>query len=135
MGFPSSLSLGAHAQKPANLRRLLPAALTMAARGVGLLTRLPLRSQRRSRVQRSVSRPLSCPGTVAANFGSEEQPSGGAETGDGGGRGGRRASGPGPGAGSPTRWKPRWKSVPVEDESRAQQWSCLGREQQLASAV
>ncbi|XP_052584163.1 poly(A) RNA polymerase, mitochondrial isoform X1 [Peromyscus californicus insignis] len=53
----------------------------MAARGVGLLTRLPLHSQRRSRVQRSISRHLSCPGTVAANFGSEEQPSGGAETG------------------------------------------------------
>ncbi|XP_038189481.1 poly(A) RNA polymerase, mitochondrial isoform X1 [Arvicola amphibius] len=54
----------------------------MAARGVGLLTRLPLHSQRRSRVQRSIPRHFSCPGTVAANFGSEEQPSGGAETGD-----------------------------------------------------
>ncbi|MEJ1284341.1 mitochondrial poly(A) polymerase [Cricetulus griseus] len=53
----------------------------MAARGVGLLTRLPLHSQRRSRVQRSISRHLCCPGTVAANVGSEEQPLGGAETG------------------------------------------------------
>ncbi|KAH0501528.1 Poly(A) RNA polymerase, mitochondrial [Microtus ochrogaster] len=53
----------------------------MAARGVGLLTRLPLHSQRRSRVQRSIPRHFSCPGTVAANFGSEEQPLGGAQTG------------------------------------------------------
>ncbi|XP_050008506.1 poly(A) RNA polymerase, mitochondrial isoform X2 [Alexandromys fortis] len=51
----------------------------MAARGVGLLTRLPLHSQRRSRVQRSIPRHFSCPGTVAANFGSEEQPLDGSE--------------------------------------------------------
>uniref|UniRef100_A0A8I6A369 Mitochondrial poly(A) polymerase n=1 Tax=Rattus norvegicus TaxID=10116 RepID=A0A8I6A369_RAT len=69
------------AQKPADLWRLLPAAVTMAARGVGLLTRLPLCSQRRSRVPHSISRHLSCPGTRVASVGSEEQPSGGAETG------------------------------------------------------
>uniref|UniRef100_A0A8C2LD41 Poly(A) RNA polymerase, mitochondrial n=1 Tax=Cricetulus griseus TaxID=10029 RepID=A0A8C2LD41_CRIGR len=48
----------------------------MAAHGVGLLTRLPLHSQRRNQVQRSISRHLCCPGTVAANIGSEEQPLG-----------------------------------------------------------
>ncbi|KAL1784244.1 poly(A) RNA polymerase, mitochondrial isoform X1 [Sigmodon hispidus] len=53
----------------------------MAACGVGFLTRLPLHFQRRNRVQRSICRHLSHPGTVAASFGSEEQPSGGAETG------------------------------------------------------
>lgn len=88
----------------ANLRHLLPAAFAMAARGVGLLTRLPLHSQRRSRVQRSIPRHFSCPGTVAANFGSEEQPLGGAQTGAGGGRGGRRASGAGQGP-DPEAWR------------------------------
>lgn len=48
---------------------------------MGLLTRLPLCSQRRSRVPHSISRHLSCPGTRVASVGSEEQPSGGAETG------------------------------------------------------
>jgi hypothetical protein len=94
MGFPLLRSLGAHAHKPADLWRLLPAALIMAARGVGLLTRLPVCSQRRNRIPRSISRLLSCPGTIAASIGSEEQSSVVAETGDGAGRGGRRPSGP-----------------------------------------
>ncbi|XP_055485286.1 poly(A) RNA polymerase, mitochondrial isoform X2 [Psammomys obesus] len=46
----------------------------MAARGVGRLTCLPLCSQRSSRVLRSISRHLSCPGTVAAKVRNEEQP-------------------------------------------------------------
>ncbi|XP_028634034.1 poly(A) RNA polymerase, mitochondrial isoform X1 [Grammomys surdaster] len=53
----------------------------MAVRGVGFLTRLPLCSQRRNRFPRSISRHPSCPGTIAASVGSEEQPSGVAETG------------------------------------------------------
>ncbi|XP_021070668.1 poly(A) RNA polymerase, mitochondrial isoform X1 [Mus pahari] len=53
----------------------------MAARGVGFLTRLPLCSQRRNPIPRSISRHLSCPGTIAASVGSEEQPSAVAETG------------------------------------------------------
>ncbi|XP_026977813.1 poly(A) RNA polymerase, mitochondrial [Sagmatias obliquidens] len=52
----------------------------MAARGLGLLTSLPLRA-RRSQVQRPLCRLLSCPGTVAAAVGREEQSSGSAETG------------------------------------------------------
>nr|XP_030688206.1 poly(A) RNA polymerase, mitochondrial [Globicephala melas] len=52
----------------------------MAARGLGLLTSLPLRA-RRSQVQRPLCRLLSCPGTVAAALGREEQSSGSAETG------------------------------------------------------
>ncbi|XP_059951490.1 poly(A) RNA polymerase, mitochondrial [Mesoplodon densirostris] len=52
----------------------------MAARGLGLLTRLPLRAQR-SQIQRPLRRLLSCPGTVAAALGREEQSSGSAETG------------------------------------------------------
>ncbi|EPY86014.1 poly(A) RNA polymerase, mitochondrial [Camelus ferus] len=52
----------------------------MAARGVGLLTRLPLCVQR-SPVQRPVRRLLSYPGTVAADLRREEQPAGSAETG------------------------------------------------------
>ncbi|XP_007103012.2 poly(A) RNA polymerase, mitochondrial isoform X1 [Physeter macrocephalus] len=52
----------------------------MAARGLGLLTSLPLRAQR-SQVQRPLRRLLSCPGTVAAALGTEEQSSGSAETG------------------------------------------------------
>ncbi|XP_060019370.1 poly(A) RNA polymerase, mitochondrial [Lagenorhynchus albirostris] len=52
----------------------------MAARGLGLLTSLPLRA-RRSQVQRPLCRLLSCPGTVAAAVGREEQSSGRAETG------------------------------------------------------
>ncbi|XP_067561629.1 poly(A) RNA polymerase, mitochondrial isoform X2 [Pseudorca crassidens] len=51
----------------------------MAARGLGLLTSLPLRA-RRSQVQRPLCRLLSCPGTVAAALGREEQSSGSAET-------------------------------------------------------
>ncbi|XP_062956268.1 poly(A) RNA polymerase, mitochondrial isoform X1 [Cynocephalus volans] len=53
----------------------------MAVHGVGLLTRLPLCVQRRSRVQRPILRLFSCPGTVAADPRREEQPSGSAETG------------------------------------------------------
>ncbi|XP_060236638.1 poly(A) RNA polymerase, mitochondrial isoform X3 [Meriones unguiculatus] len=53
----------------------------MAARGVGRLTCLPLCSQRSSRVLRSISRHLSCPGTVAAKVRNEEQPPRGAKTG------------------------------------------------------
>ncbi|KAF6372139.1 mitochondrial poly(A) polymerase [Rhinolophus ferrumequinum] len=52
----------------------------MAARGVGLLTHLPLRAQR-SQVLRPIHRLLSCPGTVAADARKEEQSSGSAETG------------------------------------------------------
>ncbi|XP_007188490.2 poly(A) RNA polymerase, mitochondrial [Balaenoptera acutorostrata] len=52
----------------------------MAARGLGLLTSLPLRAQR-SQVQRPLRRLLSCPGTVVAPLGKEEQSSGSAETG------------------------------------------------------
>ncbi|XP_058914321.1 poly(A) RNA polymerase, mitochondrial [Kogia breviceps] len=52
----------------------------MAACGLGLLTSLPLRAQR-SQVQRPLRRLLSCPGTVAAALGREEQSSGSAETG------------------------------------------------------
>ncbi|KAM9092608.1 poly(A) RNA polymerase, mitochondrial isoform 1-T1 [Megaptera novaeangliae] len=52
----------------------------MAARGLGLLTSLPLRAQR-SQVQRPLRRLLSCPGTVVAALGKEEQSSGSAETG------------------------------------------------------
>ncbi|XP_008848745.1 poly(A) RNA polymerase, mitochondrial isoform X1 [Nannospalax galili] len=46
----------------------------MAARSVGLLTRLPLCSQRPAQVPRPAFRLLSCPGTVAADVRSEEQP-------------------------------------------------------------
>lgn len=93
----------------------------MAARGVGLLTRLPLHSQRRSRVQRSIPRHFSCPGTVAANFGSEEQPLGSAETGARDGRGGRRASGAGHGAGPQGLAESERGVRRCEDDSRAQQ--------------
>ncbi|XP_017390923.1 poly(A) RNA polymerase, mitochondrial isoform X2 [Cebus imitator] len=55
--------------------------LTMAVPGVGLLTRLHLYAQRRSRVQRPVLRLLSCPGTVAEDLRRDEQPSGSVETG------------------------------------------------------
>uniref|UniRef100_A0A8C5VUT0 Mitochondrial poly(A) polymerase n=1 Tax=Microcebus murinus TaxID=30608 RepID=A0A8C5VUT0_MICMU len=57
------------------------AALTMAARGFGLLTRLPVCAQRRSRVQRPSFRLLGCPGTVAEDLQREERLSGSAETG------------------------------------------------------
>ncbi|XP_048665734.1 poly(A) RNA polymerase, mitochondrial [Marmota marmota marmota] len=53
----------------------------MAVRGVGRLTCLSLCAQRNARFQRPVFRPLSCPGTVAADFRREEQPSGSAATG------------------------------------------------------
>lgn len=56
----------------------------MAARGVGLLTHLPLRAQR-SQGLRPIHRLLSCPGTVAADVRKEEQSSGSAETGNGAG--------------------------------------------------
>ncbi|XP_035162958.2 poly(A) RNA polymerase, mitochondrial isoform X2 [Callithrix jacchus] len=55
----------------------------MAVPGVGLLTRLHLYAQRRTRVQRPVLRLLSCPGTVAEDLRRDEQPSGSKETGDG----------------------------------------------------
>lgn len=58
------------------------ATLTMAARGVGLLSCLPLCAQR-SRVLHPIHRFLSCPGTVAADVRREEQSFGSAETGDG----------------------------------------------------
>ncbi|XP_006874089.1 PREDICTED: poly(A) RNA polymerase, mitochondrial [Chrysochloris asiatica] len=53
----------------------------MAARGVGLLTRVPLCAQGRGQVQRPIHRLLSCPGTVAADLRREEQTSGNVETG------------------------------------------------------
>ncbi|XP_037693891.1 poly(A) RNA polymerase, mitochondrial isoform X2 [Choloepus didactylus] len=53
----------------------------MAARGVGLWTRLPLGAQAGGRVQRPIHRLLSYPGTVAADLKREEQPSGNVETG------------------------------------------------------
>ncbi|XP_078185878.1 poly(A) RNA polymerase, mitochondrial isoform X4 [Callithrix jacchus] len=53
----------------------------MAVPGVGLLTRLHLYAQRRTRVQRPVLRLLSCPGTVAEDLRRDEQPSGSKETG------------------------------------------------------
>nr|XP_012644518.2 poly(A) RNA polymerase, mitochondrial isoform X1 [Microcebus murinus] len=53
----------------------------MAARGFGLLTRLPVCAQRRSRVQRPSFRLLGCPGTVAEDLQREERLSGSAETG------------------------------------------------------
>ncbi|XP_036098381.1 poly(A) RNA polymerase, mitochondrial isoform X2 [Molossus molossus] len=52
----------------------------MAARGVGLFTRLPTCAQR-SQVLRPIHRLLSCPGTVAAEARREEQSSGSTETG------------------------------------------------------
>ncbi|XP_016016540.2 poly(A) RNA polymerase, mitochondrial [Rousettus aegyptiacus] len=52
----------------------------MAARGVGLLSCLPLCAQR-SRVLHPIHRFLSCPGTVAADVRREEQSFGSAETG------------------------------------------------------
>uniref|UniRef100_A0A2K5MGL6 Mitochondrial poly(A) polymerase n=1 Tax=Cercocebus atys TaxID=9531 RepID=A0A2K5MGL6_CERAT len=55
----------------------------MAVPGVGLLTRLHLCAQRRTRVQRPILRLLSCPGTVAEDLRRDEQPSGSVETGDG----------------------------------------------------
>lgn len=54
----------------------------MAARGVGMLARLPLCAQR-SQVLRPTHRLLSCPGTVAADAKREEQSSRSVETGDG----------------------------------------------------
>lgn len=54
----------------------------MAARGVGLLTRLPVCAQR-SQVLRPLHRLLSRPGTVAADIRKEELSSGTAETGNG----------------------------------------------------
>ncbi|XP_006924237.2 poly(A) RNA polymerase, mitochondrial [Pteropus alecto] len=56
------------------------ATLTMATRGVGLLTRLPLCAQKR-RVLHPIHRLLSCPGTVATDVRREEQSFGSAETG------------------------------------------------------
>ncbi|XP_003903561.1 poly(A) RNA polymerase, mitochondrial isoform X1 [Papio anubis] len=53
----------------------------MAVPGVGLLTRLHLCAQRRTRVQRPILRLLSCPGTVAEDLRRNEQPSGSVETG------------------------------------------------------
>uniref|UniRef100_A0A8D2D4J4 Mitochondrial poly(A) polymerase n=1 Tax=Sciurus vulgaris TaxID=55149 RepID=A0A8D2D4J4_SCIVU len=53
----------------------------MAVRGVGRLTCVSLCAQRNSRFQRPALRPLSCPGTVAADLRREEQPSGSTETG------------------------------------------------------
>ncbi|KAM6153377.1 poly(A) RNA polymerase, mitochondrial [Erethizon dorsatum] len=53
----------------------------MAVRGVGLLSRLPLCAQTRTRLHCPTFRRLSCAGTVAADLGREEQPSGSAETG------------------------------------------------------
>ncbi|KAM5235314.1 poly(A) RNA polymerase, mitochondrial [Ctenodactylus gundi] len=53
----------------------------MAARGVGLLIRLPLCVQRRSRVQRPTCRRLSCAGPVASDLRREEQHLGAVETG------------------------------------------------------
>uniref|UniRef100_A0A2K6LY25 Mitochondrial poly(A) polymerase n=1 Tax=Rhinopithecus bieti TaxID=61621 RepID=A0A2K6LY25_RHIBE len=53
----------------------------MAVPGVGLLTRLHLCAQRRTRVQRHIVRLLSCPGTVAEDLRRDEQPSGSVETG------------------------------------------------------
>uniref|UniRef100_G1S5C9 Mitochondrial poly(A) polymerase n=1 Tax=Nomascus leucogenys TaxID=61853 RepID=G1S5C9_NOMLE len=53
----------------------------MAVPGVGLLTRLLLCAQRRTRVQRPNLRLLSCPGTVAKDLRRDEQPSGSVETG------------------------------------------------------
>ncbi|KAI5282289.1 poly(A) RNA polymerase, mitochondrial isoform X1 [Manis pentadactyla] len=52
----------------------------MAARGVGLFTRLPLCAQR-SQVLRPVQRFSTCPGTVAADVRREERSSGSLETG------------------------------------------------------
>ncbi|XP_004691251.1 PREDICTED: poly(A) RNA polymerase, mitochondrial [Condylura cristata] len=52
----------------------------MAARGIGLLTRLPLCAQR-GHVQRPRHRFLCCPGTAVADVSREEQPSGTVETG------------------------------------------------------
>ncbi|XP_059567865.1 poly(A) RNA polymerase, mitochondrial isoform X2 [Myotis daubentonii] len=52
----------------------------MAARGVGLLSRLSMCTQR-SQVLRPIHRRLSCPGTVAADARGEQQSSGSAETG------------------------------------------------------
>lgn len=48
---------------------------------MGLLTRLHLCAQRRTRVQRPILRLLSCPGTVAEDLRRDEQPSGSVETG------------------------------------------------------
>ncbi|XP_008000870.1 poly(A) RNA polymerase, mitochondrial [Chlorocebus sabaeus] len=53
----------------------------MAVPGVGLLTRLHLCAQRRTRVQRPILRLLSCPGTVAEDLRRDERPSGSVETG------------------------------------------------------
>lgn len=72
----------------------------MAARGLGLLTSLPLRA-RRSQVQRPLCRLLSCPGTVAAALGREEQSSGSSETGMAPGLGSRAGAGPVEAAGGP----------------------------------
>lgn len=67
-------------RRPATSWLGVSAALTMVARGVGLLTRLSLGAQR-NQVQRALRRLLSCPGTVAADLRREEQFSGSAETG------------------------------------------------------
>ncbi|XP_007950108.1 poly(A) RNA polymerase, mitochondrial [Orycteropus afer afer] len=53
----------------------------MAARGVALLTRVPLCAQGRGQIHRPIQRLLSCPGTVAADLKKEDQPSGNVETG------------------------------------------------------
>lgn len=86
-------------RRPATSWLGVSAALTMAARGVGLLTRLSLGAQR-NQVQRALRRLLSCPGTVAADLRREEQFSGSAETGKGAGSvvavGEGRESGRGP---------------------------------------
>ena len=67
---------------------------------MGLLTSLPLRAQR-SQVQRPLRRLLSCPGTVVAPLGKEEQSSGSAETGVEPGPGSRAGAGPVEAAGGP----------------------------------
>lgn len=77
-----SFRLNTHAQKSGALSPRASSPLTMAARGVGLFTRLPLFAQR-SQVLRPVQRFSTCPGTVAADVRREEQSSGNLETGDG----------------------------------------------------
>ncbi|XP_005387248.1 PREDICTED: poly(A) RNA polymerase, mitochondrial isoform X2 [Chinchilla lanigera] len=55
--------------------------LTMAVRGVGLLTRSPLCAQTRTRIRCPTFPRLRCAGTVAAELRRDEQPSGSVETG------------------------------------------------------
>ncbi|XP_005387247.1 PREDICTED: poly(A) RNA polymerase, mitochondrial isoform X1 [Chinchilla lanigera] len=90
--------------------------LTMAVRGVGLLTRSPLCAQTRTRIRCPTFPRLRCAGTVAAELRRDEQPSGSVETGDGAAS---RGCGAAPAPGS--KDKPSKKTFSEVQEERREQ--------------